>query len=370
MNDALDEVRKWLRRYGLALCCVVAPILLAYGAFNYAVDRIVPQSTKNLSFVYESFQPKTIAAPTQQQGAAATDSAKATKAPTVAPDPNIYLLAMSVAGRYNYAVASGFIYLVSAGAILFGIGVVATRDSWRIFCVAGVLLGGLALVIGSCHGTPYDFARPILIDRLLDQADGFDALVPLGTKQTGEAVAKLVGFNTVVALLAVAMILISLLVLSVRPDAADLEKPDLQSRLTAIRWALLFGSALLVVGVLASKALLQWPLSLVSDSQSAALQPIADALTLELGATGTFALFAAYSPAVAAWMLDVACLRTRDAPASPVPAPNSGGQSPDNGDGLEFASLAMVSSVLGVLAPILASPFTDALKAILGALSH
>jgi hypothetical protein len=140
----------------------------------------------------------------------------------------------------------------------------------------------------------------------------------------------------------------------------------------------MFGSGILVAGVLSSKTLLQWPLKLVSDAQAAALSPIADALTLELGATGTFALFAAYAPAIAAWTLDVNCFRAAQdkiakptpKPTQPSPAdPTQSDGADGNGDGLLFAPLSMLSSIFAVMAPLLASPFTDALKALLGAFS-
>jgi hypothetical protein len=373
---------EWLRRYVFAIACVVAPIVLGYFTFNYAVHRIIPRTTEGLSFVYEAAKPISQAIPAPPQHSAPDTSAAAkTETAIAAPDSKIYLLGVTVAGRFNYAVASGFIYLVSAGAIAFGIGVIVITKQWIIGAIGIATLSYLPWAMGGSHRmpTPYDLGRPLLIDSLLDQADSFEALSPLATQKTGEKVAALVGFNTLVALTAVMAILISLFILSTRPNVCKLNKVDLQSRLAAIRWALLLSSALLVTGVLASKVLLQWPLSLISDAQAAALQPIANALTLELGATGTFVLFAAYSPAVAAWMLDVACWRAREAesaktsqPSAAVPAVVAAdkGRSSDSDDGLDFAPLSWMSSILGILAPILASPFVDSLKAVLGSLPH
>jgi hypothetical protein len=394
MNGVCTKAWEFARRYLLALCCIAAPILLGFFAFNYAVDWIVPQKTSSLDFTYDSAKPKAPAdsakpkapvspAATQQDGSSGSDNGTSANnaAPAVIPDPKMYLVAVSIAGRYGYAIATGFIYLVSAGAIVFGIGTALTTRSWALLWL--IPLGVLAWSIGPSHQmpTPYDLARPLLIDKLLDQADSFEALQPLATKNTGEAVAALVGANTVVALSAVAAILIALFALSVRPQIDKLSKASLQNRQTAIGWALLLGSALLVAAVLGSKALLQWPLSLISDGQAAALTPIADALTLELGATGTFALFGAYAPAIAAWMLDVASYREREAEklsaAGQTPVVAAGGgaspssdQEANDDDGLEFAPVSVVSSILGVLAPILASPFVDALKSLLGAIPH
>jgi hypothetical protein len=376
MDRKWQNICEFLRRYTLATCCILGPILLAYVAFNLAVKSLVPNTTPALAFTYEAAQPKTqTAAPVAQPNGSADQS----NTPAPQADPKIYPLALSIAGRYAYAVASGFIYLVSAGAILFGISIANRRMTVTEFICATIPLVILATLIATSKlmTTPYDLARPLLVDKLLDAADSFDALKPLGTKGTGEAVKWLVSVNTFVGLIAVAMIQISLFALSVRPDKGLLTKADLKIRLNAIRWALLFGSAILVATVLASKTLLHWPLKLVSDAQAAALAPIADILTLELGATGTFALFAACVPAIAAWSLDVACFRAPEKehrkPATPdgYPAGDTAqsGNAADGDDGLAFAPLSMLTSAFVVLAPILASPLIDGIRSMLAVIS-
>jgi hypothetical protein len=219
------RIREFARRYTLATCCILGPISLAFFALNCAVIDIVPRATPLLSFTYEAAKPK--AEPGAPKDASTEQSDKtATKNSdtAVVPDAKMYPLALSIAGRYNYAVASGFIYLVSAAAILFSIGIAFQRMTVIEFAVAAVPLGILALLIGTSKlmPTPYDFARPLIIDNLLNTADGFDALKPLGTNGTGTTLARLVGINTIVALSAVAMILISLFALAVRPRKRSL----------------------------------------------------------------------------------------------------------------------------------------------------
>jgi hypothetical protein len=175
------------------------------------------------------------------------------------------------------------------------------------------------------------------------------------------------------------------------------------------------GSTFLVVGVLAQKALMAWPLALIDKDQAAGLQPLADALTLQLGAQGTMGLIAAFGPAIAAWYLDVLALRRKThsvggvakqkSPAQPsiesrieetleyasispaeelhlrvtelrqeappaagaakqAPPPRQSVDRPDDESSLVFAPISTIAGLLAVLAPILASPFVDALKSI------
>jgi hypothetical protein len=289
------------------------------------------------------------------------------------PGSTVYLLALYAAGRYAYAIASAFLYLISAAALLFAVAIAIRRLTLWEFAMMAIPLVILAAVIGTSKlmSTPYDFGRPLLVDNLLDQADSFPALLPFGLKNSGTSLSWLVGFNTIVALIPVAMVLIALFALSIRPPQSQLTIGDLKQRLIAIRCGLGFGSAILVAAVLASKELLEWPLKLLLDSQAAALKPIADALTQELGATGTIALIAAFAPAIAAWTLDVGCYREANPDAVTQAKSQPSANKPKEmsaPDGLVFASLSTVTSIIAMLAPILASPFVDALKSILAAI--
>jgi Na+/melibiose symporter-like transporter len=83
-------------------------------------------------------------------------------------------------------------------------------------------------------------------------------------------------------------------------------------------------------------------------------------LTMQLGATGTIALVAAFAPAIIAWQLDVAAYNER----SPK---QEGGAAVAMDINLVFAPMSLITSIVAVFAPLLASPFANALQSILGA---
>jgi hypothetical protein len=194
--------------------------------------------------------------------------------------------------------------------------------------------------------------------------------------RTGTAVTGLVRANTFVSLIGVGMILLALYTLSVRPPQSDLHLVALRRRLTAIRCALLLGSVILVLAVLASKTLLDWPLTLLVDEQRAALKPLADALTFELGGVGTIALIAAFAPAIVAWMLDVELFKAAQVSSEQAQPRRESAEQPQSrsktdagadqpGSELVFAPVSMIASIVVVLAPVLTSPFVDGLKSML-----
>jgi hypothetical protein len=127
--------------------------------------------------------------------------------------------------------------------------------------------------------------------------------------------------------------------------------------------ALVLVSAILVLYVIVSKVLLQWPLSLLIDAQEVALKRIADALIMYWSVAATIALLMIFMPAIIAWWLDVEAYRASQ---------NGGRQTAGavgSSDGLDFAPGVTVTAVISVLAPLLASPVADSLKFVVGALS-
>ena len=104
------------------------------------------------------------------------------------------------------------------------------------------------------------------------------------------------------------------------------------------------GAAVLVIAVLASKALLNWILSLLVPSQQLALKPIGDNMTLLLGAMGTIALSSAMAAAIAAFALDVRRYR------------NTQETTTQESVELGFAPLASGAGVMTALVPLLISP--------------
>ena len=93
-----------------------------------------------------------------------------------------------------------------------------------------------------------------------------------------------------------------------------------------------------------------------------------------MGASGSIALLAAFAPAIVAWSLDANLYRSGGAAAEVGVGVESDGEtqapaaSQDAGVAA-FAPLSALTSIVAVLAPVLASPFLDAIKSILGALS-
>ena len=327
----------------------------------------------------------------------------------VVADATLFLRGLSYHGEAQYAAASAFIYLASTAVLLFSLTIVYLR--WNLLaCIASLIFfGGIADYLA------FDFHKPrgreLVVENLLNRAEYFptmrlDKVPPC----TGNIVSDLVSYNTIAALVPVGVLLVALALLAVRDP--NPERADLTLRRTCLRIALGLGSALFVIGVLANKELVQWPLSLVSESQQLALQPIADSVTLQLGAMGTIAIVAAFAPALTAWWLDVLVFEANEAKAAKaaneakeakLKARTGDGKEPNRGGGFlgylcslfcfwrakpsalptppadadlsakksasefAFAPLSMISGIIAALAPLLASPFVDALKSVLAA---
>jgi hypothetical protein len=381
VGDRYNRGLEPLSRYGLAACCVLGPILFAAVFITLAFYWLVPAQLElndpnKIVVKYSPAEPKAkhAANPADKSTAATPTGADKTE---VVPNREMFLLARHYNGRSAYAVASGFLYLVSAAVLLFSIITIFQRWGW-IGVISGLaVFTFIVLVIAFGIGIPR--GRYLVVDQLLNDADGFETLKQMaGPTKTGDLVRSLVRINTIVSLIPVGMILLALAALSVRQTDDELDPAGLKSRLAGIQCAMFLSSAILVVGVLANKTLVDWPLTLVADSEAAALRPIADAVVLQLGASGTIALFAAFGPAIAAWSLDVAHYRaikgsrtpSTAEPAKSDPATRGAGAGADTEpDGrLIFAPLSTVAAIFAALAPVLASPFFDGLKNILGPL--
>ncbi len=381
MISGLDWLRAYLRRYGLAACCIVCPIILAAVTFNAVLDTLLPPEIWSISFTYS---PVVAAAknvnPTQAE--AGTDVAKEKIAGMndVTPDPVLFPIGRQYYGRSNYAIASDFLYLTSVAAFIFSLTVVQQRSGWTGVIVGLLFTSVLVVFTLKIAGVPP--GRSLVVDELLNQADNFLPANLIKLSGSGTEVASLVRLNTIVALVPVGMVFFALAALSIRPQDRKLDLNglndqlhDLRARLTALRLGLALASAFLVAGVLSNKCLVEWPLTLVIDTQAAALRPVAHALVLQLGAAGSIAIIAAFAPAITAWTLDVACYRARRrAIADNVSAPTSqqatSGDDAETGekavdDNLIIAPISVIVAILAALAPVLASPFVDALKSAL-----
>jgi hypothetical protein len=209
----------------------------------------------------------------------------------------------------------------------------------------------------------FKFARYLVVDRILDMADAHLLLsqIRLGWP-TASIVNAIILVTNFVGYLASGLVLGALCVLSVRVAAGALRAEELKQRRNHIRVALMLASAILAISVISTKILLQWPQSLLIDSQAAGLKTLTDAILFRWGSLGTITLVAAFIPAITAWTLDVEAFkaqtstRVKDSKEAAIS---------QNDDGLDFAWLPALGSIVAVLAPLLVSPFADTLKALL-----
>jgi hypothetical protein len=373
-----------LKYYGLAALCVVGPIFFGLGCMSYVDQYLVPAQLV-IALPYTSANAGDDATMPANNAGNESRSSQVGAAPAAAPAANVprvkadarqdtqaltfWTVGLQYRGRIGYAVASAFIYLISAAVFIFGLGVVKMRYHWPGVIAVAVVFAGIAAYCATSNLIPP--GRILVVEKLLKAADGFFPYV--GAHQisgdTGSLAASIVELNTFISFWSIGALLSALFVLSIRARGKELDAVPLRDRLTLLRVALGLGSTFLVIGVLAQKDLMDWPLSLIAKEQAAGLKLLADALTLQVGAQGTIGLVAAFGPAITAWSLDVAEHR-RTAPvvaAKEVKADKLAAVGSQVDDALVFAPFATIASLFAVLAPLLASPFVDALKSILSA---
>ncbi|MGH6848098.1 MAG: hypothetical protein ACREC0_11890 [Methylocella sp.] len=305
----------------------------------------------------------------------------------------VTFLAKDLRGRASYAVASAFLYLASAAAIGFGFLVVRSRDGARsafLYLLNFVVLGYCVALFPAA----FDLMRQLVVEHILKAAN--ELAPPLNILASGDAdrslfnqfvmhlfpgvdqfgdraVTGLVRLNSIIGLIAVGMLLAALASISVRREEAPTHE-ELLSRLWIMRIVLALGAAVLVVSVICSRFLIEWPTSLLSSSQQKAIAPIGEALNLMFGASCTMALIAAMGPALAAFVLD----RRRAFPAAPAytrqaettgttaldRAPANAAPAQRFPDDLAFARWSSISAAIAVISPLLASPLLDLVKSI------
>lgn len=346
-----------LRRYGLAVCCIAGPFLFGLGGTYYAVHRLLPDP-----------DPPAIALPY----AAATSSAQSSgpSGNGAGPDLEFWTIGQHYRGRITYAAASAFLFLISSAAYIFAVIVVWPRLGWRRTILVLITFAGI-----DAYCARHSFVlsgQTFIVEKLLNQADTFFPFVKplqIDGAGTGTSAGTLMQLNTLILFWPIGMMSVALFVLSIRSHVEALELGSLQTRLSLLRVALGLASTCLVVDVIAQKALMEWPLSLILQKQADGLRLIADALTLQVGAQGTMALIAGFGPAIVAWSLDAAALQRKMAQGDRVGSAKQSTDPPSGGstslaDSLAFAPLSAIISFLAVLAPLLASPFVDALKSV------
>jgi hypothetical protein len=337
-------------KYGLAIMCVVAPLLLS-SATEAVIDLFAYRPISASIFSYEIRSVN--AAPTPRAPSAAAKPSSAEE--KVKPDPRTQLVAQFLAGQFTYAAASGFRYLVALAGIIFGaltVGHYLGRRRLAQFAVLSLVIAGLTgWGIGLEQRGALFLAGPILSKAV--------HLPPIATSRapnTGAVIITLEGVNYAIGMFGVLMTFFALFAAAIRGSG---EKPtfDLDKRLTTICIGLGLTSASLVVGVLSTRSLLAWSLSLFTEPQQIALKPLADAVVMQWGTIGTVAVLAAVIPAIVAWQIDAA---SRPATA------HSGKKEQTT---VHSGWMPLIAALITALAPILTSPFIDAMKAIVGAFS-
>jgi hypothetical protein len=335
----------------LAFCCIAGPFvaIIVLGIFyTMLISPALFQDSAKLTFQY------TAATPDDAVVAEKTTQANSDET-SVKPDATMFLPARDYAGHAAYAIASAFLAIIVLTTFIFSAALVF--QSWRW---TGVIALGVAWYFSDVHG------RYLVVRDLLNQADSFAGLAPFVTSShgralpTGQLMENLIFANTVLALIPIGMLLTALFLLT-RRSQEPIETPALIARRLLLRCLLWLASASFVMGVVCNKALVEWPLTLVKADQALALTPVANSLVLQFGALGTAAIFAAFLPAVAAWMLDANALREKiQSDGQPAAAQT---------DALEFATMPAITSVMAVIAPLLTSPVVDSFRSVLGALS-
>lgn len=348
---------RWRRL--LAFGCVAGPFVVIMVLNIFYGELISPalyQNSATLAFQYAPAAPAVAAAAVDEKAAAAKPGAA-----TAGPDAMMFLPARDYAGRVAYAIASAFLVFVALATFVFSAALIFQSRKWPGVIVAVIIWmvvsWSVAVKFSNVHG------RYLVVRDLFNAADTFPGLAPFVTLShgrplpTGQLMENLIFDNTVIALIPVGMLLTALALLTWSPPE-PLTEAALIARRLLLRCLLWLASGSFVMGVMCNKALVEWPLTLIKAGEAVALTPIADSLVLQFGALGTGAILAAFAPAITAWMLDVHALR----------------QSAQSGDGqrtdtLQFATSTTITSIVAVVAPLLASPVVDSVKSIVGALS-
>jgi hypothetical protein len=377
-------VQNWVYAYGLSLCCIAAPILLGFVADRTA--SMLTHRAAGLQLHYEFLSTRDLPRAANVAEVKQIDEKNE-------QDLAVTFVAKDLRGRASYAVASALLYLASAAAIGFGLGIVGRRNgAWLAF---GALLCSVVLgYIVASYREAFDLLRPLVVEQILVAANKLEP--PMNVLASGDAdrslfnqfvgnlfprvdqfrdpaVTGLVRLNVMIGYIAMGMGLAAAASVSVRPEKPPTHE-ELLSRRAILRIGLALAAGLLVVAVVCHKILIEWPASLLSNSQQKAIAPIGDADILMVGASSTMLLIAAFGPALVAFILDRRAFRaslgdnrqaetTGTAPQDRAPA--DAAPAPQFADDLGFATLSSISAAIAVVSPLLASPLLGLLASII-----
>jgi hypothetical protein len=253
-------------------------------------------------------------------------------------------IANYLAGRFGYVATSLMLYVAAVTAAFYAYyvlrGVTVRPRGVAAVIVAFAVIG---VAVAFSPPTAYALGVKLLVANILSCADttslmGSLAIRPLfGDGDSASAVVVLLAASTAVTLFSVGALLLVLVTVTRDPGSSA---KAFENRLNRILWTLWLGSAILALSVVTSSALLDWPLSVLTSDQREALQPLASGMTTLLGVSGSIALLAAISPAYVAHRIDLG--------GSKIPE--------ETRKQLGGALVEKLTSVLAILAPLLAAP--------------
>lgn len=349
------SLRRIFSRHGLAIACVVAPLVFGLWGGYLAVAAIMHAGHVDAIKLDYRFRDQLL--PNVVPASPPTAVSAEREAERLAADratARMDLVARHFSGIVNLAVSSSLLYFVAFVAfVAFAAGAFyVSRHAGRkvVVLVALACLAAAAAQAGMM--VQGDHRRVLVTGNILRLAEAHEALKEL---PMAGAVKTVLGINICVGLTSVLMLFASLYIATIRREKPDLA--GLKERLFVIRAVMVLASILLVIVVLFTRALVDWPLSLLTEAQKIALGPAAEALARVWGASASIALVASIAPAVISWHLDRELYRSGRSEARAT------------ADGLEIAPMSTATSLLAVLAPVVASPMLDAFKSLLGAVS-
>jgi hypothetical protein len=264
-------------------------------------------------------------------------------------------IASYLAGRFGYVATSLLLYVAAASAAVYAYHVLRiTTVGPRGVAAAVAAFAAIGLIVAFFPPTAYELGVKLLVGDVVSCADTTSLLGPLairplfGDGDSATAVTGVLAANTAVTLFSVGALLLVLVSVTRHPGGASVKA--FENRLNRIVWTLWLGSTILALSVVTSSALLDWPLSVLTSDQREALQPVASGMTTLLGVSGSIALLAAISPAYIAHRIDLG--------GSKIPE--------ETKKQLGGALTEKLTSVLAILAPLLAAPAFGVVQSIVG----
>lgn len=359
MQRHRQQLEGFLGRYGLAICCLILPLV----PINWPAWKITPSLVTGVISEYRPYVPIMTPEKTRMNYRAYHS------------DGSTILQSRFLAGREPLAITSSFSSTICIAILILSSTIILNHLSIATCCASAALYGllGYAIAYSDIGLGPSALARSILFDRLIDAADTFEPLRQLALPGgTSKHVAALVRLNIFAGGFSVLMLTLCLFALSIRPLDKYLDYTGLRRRLWLIRCALGLASAILVTAVVGTRVMFDWTLGLVEESQAVALKPLADAVVLDVGGGSTLVTILGFGPAVVSYLLDVRRFRASRNIARPhnIPEATDKEKMSVADDGLSFAPLSTIAGGIAVCAPLLTPPVLDIFKAVLNRIQN